>query len=419
MAEDEATTMSEDRPARRLHRTFYWIAGLLVAAGLGLSLSAPSPELREASGVQPVSVRSHRVVARTEQPRAHVSGLLEARRDVELFAEAEGRVIEVGAEELDRVEADQLLLRIDPLLAEIELTRAQASLARAKSERRLAASNLERQAKLRGNSVASEAAHDEAVNQDAVAAAALEEARARLATTRDALAKKTMRAPFSGALRLFPVRVGEYVRVGEQVAELIEVDRLRITVGLSDREIVAVEVGAEAHFEVEARPGERFVGRVERKGSALDQASRKFPVQIEVDNADGRLLPGMVARVRLALGGPTLRLAIPREAVHSEFGVDSVFVLTRGEDGVHRAARRRVEVRAIPFEPVDVEVVAGLSADQRIALSALHQLDEGTVVGFVADEEGTPPAGASPSVARRKVEAEPEAPVRVERGAGG
>lgn len=407
--------MSEVPLARRWNRIFYAVAALFILAGVALSMSAPAPEGREAAGIQPVSVRSHRIEARTIQPMAEVAGLLEARREVELFSEAEGKVVEVGAEELDRVEAGQLLFRMDPLLAEIELKTARASLARARSERKLAASNLERQSRLRGNSVASEAAYDTAVNADAVAAAALEEARARLAAAEDALGKKTITAPFSGTLRSFPVRVGEYVRSGERVGELLEVDRLRLTVGLADREIVSVEVGAEARFEVEARPGERFTGRVERRGAALDDATRKFPVQIEVDNTDGRLFPGMVARVRLALGDPALRVAIPREAVQSEFGVDSVFVLVPGGDGVIRAARRRVDVRAIAFRPVEVEVTAGLVDGERIALSGHHQLDEGTVVIFTSDEDVTP---ARPAVARRVKDGAPRE-AAPEPGAGG
>ncbi len=411
--------MSEVRQPWRLNRTFYVIAALLVAAGFALSLSAPSPELREASGVQPVPLRAYLVAARAVQPVAAVAGLLEARREVELFAEAEGKVLEVGAEELDHVEAGQLLFRMDPLLAEIEVTQARAALARATSQRRLAAANLERQRSLRGNSVASEAAYDAAVNDDAVGLAALEEARARLAGAEDALVKKIVVAPFAGTLRSFPVRVGEYVRGGERVAELLEVDRLRITVGLSDLEIVAVSVGVEANFDVEARPGEQFSGTVERTGAALDKTTRKFPVQIEVDNRDGRLLPGMVARVRLALGSPALRIAIPREAVQSEYGVDSVFVLSKGEDGVFRARKRRVDVRGIPFRPVEVEVAAGLVPDEQIALSGLHQLSDGTAVSFATDDGAPQHDAERPSVARRVPGTERETASTAPAGAGG
>jgi len=386
---------------------------LLVIAGSLFSLTAPGPTPREAAGVQPIALRSHVVKADSFQRVAEVSGLLEARREVELFAEAEGKVIEVGAEELDHVEVGQLLLRMDPLLAEIEITQAEANLSRARSELRLAVANLKRQNSLRGNSVASEAAYDVALNQAGIAKASRKEALARLERARDALQKKVLVAPFAGELVAFPVSRGEFVRRGERVAELLEVDRLRITVGLSDREIGAVRVGAGVRVEVDAHTGEPFEGQIRRVGGARDDRTRKFPLQIEIDNSDGRLLPGMVARVRLELGSPATRIAIPREAVESSYGVDSVFVLMQDGKGGWRAARRRVEVRPIPFHPVEIEVVEGLVAGERVAISAVQQLADGSPV-VLQGSEGEMGVHA---VVQRRRDASPQPSPR--RGGGG
>lgn len=374
--------MSTGQESSRLPRIFMGVAGLLVAGGVVLSVTAPSPASRETTGIQPVKVRSHLVATRQFQRMAELSGLLEARKRVEISAEAEGKVIEVGAEELDRVEVGQLLFRMDPLLAEIDVSQNQANLARARSELKLALANLERQRSLRGNSVASEAAYDHAVNDEGVAKAALQEARARLDRAKDALGKNVLRAPFSGELRWFPVMVGEFVRIGERVGELLDVSKLRITIGLTDNEIVAIPEGSIARLLIDARPGEIFEGTVRRAGRALDPDTRKFPVQVEVDNEAGRLLPGMVARVRLDFGTSEKRIAIPREALDIEYGVRSVFVLSRDESGAWRSVRRRVEIREIPFYPVEVEVVSGVVPGERVALSSLGQLRNGTLVAL-------------------------------------
>ena len=377
----ENITESREPERSRLRVIFLVVAALLMAGGLALFSAAPEPEAKSSSGDGALAVRTFSVTRELLQPRAEVAGLLEARQRVELFAEEEGKVIEVGAEELDRVQAGQLLMHSDPLLAELGVTRAEAALTRAQSALKLAQASLARQGSLADSSVASEAALDQAKNGDASARAALKEAQASLAEARDRLAKKTLRAPFAGNLRSFPVKVNEYVRLGERVGELLEVDRLRITIGLTDREVVAVAVGAPASLAVEARPGEVFEGRVLRVGGATDPQTRKYPVQIEIGNQEGRLLPGMVARVGLDLGAPVDLISVPREAVFQEFGLSFAYAIeeTPGSRG-SVARRRRLEVRRIPFRPTRLEVVSGLEAGDRIAISSLRQLREGLAV---------------------------------------
>ena len=364
----------------RLTKIFIGLAAVLGLAGFALNQTVPEPELRGAAGVQPLGLRSHRAHQHELQRVAEVAGLLEAQRRVEIFSEADGMVIEVGAEELDRVSAGQLLLRMDPLLAEIDVERAEAHMTRSRSELRLARANLERQRSLRGNSVASEVAYDRAVYDESVASAAVREGKANLRSARDAVSKHTIEVPFDGELRLFPVKVGELVRSGEQVGELLDVVKLRMTVGLSDWEVVAVTRDNTVDVTVEARPGNRYHGRIVRVGGAVDSRSHKFPVQLEIDNGAADLLPGMVARVRLNLGAPEELITVPREAVLLEYGLHSVFILKEQVGGGWLARKRRVELREIPFLPVELEVVSGLKAGEYVAVSALRQLDDGTLV---------------------------------------
>ena len=375
-------SIEESKP-NKLRWIFIGAGLLFIVAGFALQQTAPEPEKREAQGETALTLRATEVRAQSFRRVAEVAGLLEARRTIELFAEGEGRIVEVGAEELDTVVAGQMLLRIESLVPELEVARAEATLARALSQDRLAKASLNRQNKLAGSSVASEAARDEAINAESVARAAVNEARAALKQAKDRLDKVVLDAPFAGQLRVFSAEAGEYVRVGERVGELLEVDRLRITIALSDREVVSVRTGAVAGVVASARPGERFEGRVERIGGAIDPTSRKFPVQIEVPNAQGRLMPGMVATVELPLGESVEMLAIPREAVLSEFGIPFVYAIERDtsqEREVYRARKRRVEIRDIAFRPVEVEVVKGLESGEKIATSSLRQLRDGVQV---------------------------------------
>jgi membrane fusion protein (multidrug efflux system) len=279
---------------------------------------------------------------------------------------------------------------MDPILAQVAVDRARAAIARAASEGTLAGANLQRNQGLANMDATSRARLDEAENAARLAHAAKLEARAALAEAEDSLAKKTIRAPFAGVLRSFPVEEGEYVRPGERIAELLDVDRLRITIGLTDRQVVAIRPGARVKLEVDAMPGQPIEGEVVRVGGAIDLSTRKFPARIEIDNADGRLLPGMVARVDVALAETRSAMTVPLDAVVEEYGLRHVFVVERVEsqegadaaDGGDRfrVARRRVEAHAIPFRPTELEVQAGLTEGERIAISSVRQLRDGMAV---------------------------------------
>ena len=350
----------------------------LVVGGVILFRTAPVAEPVPAAGenahLRAVATRVVRLVP--VRSRAEVAGVLEARRSVKIFAETRGPVIEVGAEELDRVEAGQLLVKIDPLLAEVAVERAAATVARNRSELALAGSNLARRRLLAKRSVTSDADLEDAENAEKVAAAVLRQSRADLTQARDDLTKKTISAPFAGVLRSFHVEVGEYVREGQELGELLDLDTARVTLGLSDRQVVAVRADQPVTVTVGAYPEERFQGSILRVGAATDAVSRKFPVEVEIPNGERRLLPGMVVRVAFDLGPAQPRAVIPREATVDEFGLRFVYRIEE-QAGALVARRRRVGVRALPFRPGEFEVLSGLAEGDEIALTATRQLRDG------------------------------------------
>jgi len=356
-------------------------AGILFVGGLVLMMVAPDPEKIASAGVQnPLrEIRVTRMVTQLVRARVERSSILEPRRSVRVFAETRGPVIEVGAEALDRVEVEQLLLRIDPLQAEVAIERANANVARSQSELALARSNLKRRRSLSKRNVTSAAELENAENQEKVALAMLRQSRAELKQAKDELENKTIKAPFAGVLRSFDVELGEYVQEGQELGELLDLSAARTVIGLADSEIVAVRAGQRVDVEVEALPGETFQGEVLRVGAASDPRTGRFPVEIEIPNPDVRLLPGMVVRVGIDLEEERLRMLIPREVSIDEFGLRFVWVV--GREGNERLVRRRrIEVRSLPFRPADFEVVSGLAVGEEIAVTSMRRLREGESV---------------------------------------
>jgi RND family efflux transporter MFP subunit len=372
-----------------LRWVFTGVAALLVAVGLGLNMTAPEAEQLAAVGANNLlrEIRVAELKPSSVDAAVEIAGVLEPRKVVLLFAETSGPVAAIGAENLDSVEAGQVLVEIDPLLAEVAVENASAGVTRAQSELELAKANLARRSSLANNDVSSASALDEATNAERVASAQLRVAHAELKRAKDDLANKTIRAPFAGSLRGFGAEIGEFVQVGEQFGELLDGSTSRVTIGLSDLQIVVVRPGQSATVFVEALRGETFEGQVLRVGRSSDVFTKKFPVQIEIPNPEGRLLPGMIATVRVALDSTAERLLVPRDITLVEFGLHSVFVIETEPDGEGFVARRRrIEVREVPFVPASFEVLSGVTAGERIALSEIRQLSEGESVLPIATE---------------------------------
>ena len=136
--------------------------------------------------------------------------------------------------------------------------------------------------------------------------------------------------------------------------------------------------------ELEAFPGRAFRGRVARIGRAADPHNKKFPVEVEVPNADTTLLPGMIARVTIEVAAPEPVALIPQDAAVDRYGLRYVYVLEPRDDGLWVARQRRVELRDVPFRPAELEVLGGLEPGERIATSGVRGLRDGVAVRLAA-----------------------------------
>jgi RND family efflux transporter MFP subunit len=355
---------------------------LALVAGAFL-LFATAPRDDDESTESGKQARLRRVETAVVLPRhlsaeVALSGVLDADRHVRLSAESAGRVVRTHASALDSVAKGALLIEIDPLPAAIAMRQADARVLRAESELALARSESRRSVSLVERHVLSDAEMEGSTNRLRVAEAMLAEARASLEQARDEQEKRQLRAPFAGALRSFPIQEGEFVHVGQEVAELLDLDNLVLDLGLSDRDVVWVKPNSEVEIRVEALPERVFQGRIRRVGAAAAERSRKFPVEVEIVNADRLLLPGMVALARFDLGRRAELLAIPREAVLRDLGVSSVFVLGPADaEGRHQLQRRPIRTRPIAFQPTIIEVLAGIEAGESIAVSEIKRLHDG------------------------------------------
>jgi membrane fusion protein, multidrug efflux system len=299
------------------------------------------------------------------------NGTLEAENEVDIVARVSAPVVELRAEEGMAVKAGQILARLDPneIRAQYEISRVNLE------ETKLA---FERAERLKGNQLISPEEYEQAFSRHETAKAELEKNQIQLGYTE-------IRAPFGGLI------VARYVDQAQQVSpntplfRISDFDPLLCPIQVPERELPRLRVGQPAYLTVESWPSERFNATVLRVRPVVDAATGTVRVTLDVQG-QGRLRPGMFARVYLETATRSDALVIPRSALSLESIGDTLYV---AEDGV---ARRR-EV-TLGFEERNVvEVRSGVAAGELVVVVGQDGLSDGTPIQVLRGPGSEPAAG--------------------------
>lgn len=210
-----------------------------------------------------------------------------------------GRVAAVYADAGSRVGRGQPLLTLETDYFNLEVQRAEADLARAKAAEAETRRDLERKKGLLGNQSIPQATYDRSQSAFDQAQAAVASAEASLALARQHVADAVVRSPFAGVISERRTDVGQ--RLGEAgVAFVVEQTApLKLRFSIPERYLGELRTGATVTARVDPYPGETFTGRIKTVGGVIDPQTRTFFAEAEFANADGRLRPGLFARVDL------------------------------------------------------------------------------------------------------------------------
>jgi membrane fusion protein (multidrug efflux system) len=368
---------------------------LLAASAVGLVAwvawkTAKEPELPPTEP-PPVNVQVLRVRAQPVVPETILlPGTVEPNRIVKVPAEVSGRIEEISCREGTPYDAGapMILLNTDLLKAEYDGARAIAKYDRDRHERVMAALK-------RGASSPAEA--EELGAKADASQAALEASKARLD-------RATIRCPVSGILNDLPVEVGEYVSPGDIVAEVVDIDSVKVVVDMPEHDVQYLSVGATEEILAMVRGRERTVaGKINYISELADEKTRTSRVEITVDNrrlpASWRSLdsettsnpaaagaaPGEVPKIpalasmasqsplRPLRSGQIVRVRLTRRVLRNviEIPLAAVIPLELGkavyvvEGG--KAQRREVELGF--FKGRSVQIVSGLSDGDRLIIS--------------------------------------------------
>jgi RND family efflux transporter MFP subunit len=364
---------------------------------------SPSNAQGGPGGPPPVSVAP--AVQRALQSSEDFSARIEAQETVELRSRVAGTLERVHFKEGQRVAKGALLFTIDARPFAAEVDRAQAQLAAARTQLELARSERARAEKLLPMQAISQQEVDQLRAAERNGESTQAAAQAALATAQLSLGYTRITAPVAGRLSRANVTAGNLVGVGEPVlSTLVASDRVQVWFDASEASYLkiaqAMRAGGPAPtiaVGLADESGHPHTGTVDFIDNRLNPATGSIRVRATLDNKDGRFVPGLSARVRLASGAAAPATLVPERAIGTDQTRKVVMVV--GANNI--VTPREVKLGALAD---GMRVVTGVKAGELIIVDGLQRAFPGAPVTptlLKVDDRGLPivPPPAPPGAA--------------------
>jgi RND family efflux transporter MFP subunit len=352
---------------RRQRRTFVIVAVAIVAAvllGIAGRMQAQTALRRATDDAAIAVVATIKPAQDNAAEEVILPGNVQAFADAPIYARTSGYLkrwlVDIG----EKVKKGQLIAEIDAPEVDQQLLQAQADLASAEANNRLAQSTAQRWTEMLSTDSVSKQDVDEKVGDAAAKQSALQSARANMQRLRELQGFKRIEAPFSGVITARNIDIGALVDAGtgRELFRIAASDKLRVYIQAPQNYASFIKIGMPADVQFADRPGKAYRGKLARTADAIDPVSRTLLAQIELDNASGELLAGSYAEVHLQFGGARgLRLPVNTLI----FRAEGLQIATVGAD-------KRITLKNIELGRdygTEVEVIKGLSSDDAVVLN--------------------------------------------------
>ena len=300
----------------------------------------------------------------------NATAALEAPNEAQVVAKTSGVLLRLMVEEGDRVEAGQVLAKIDSERPALEVRRAEgmlrkleAELARSKElfERKLVAADLYE--KIRYDVATQRAVYD---------------------MTKLELSYTNITATISGVVAQRMAKVGNLIQINSPLFRIVDTSRLEATLNVPERELSTMRVGAPVKVQLDALAGAVFEGRIDRISPVVDAGSGTFRV-ICAFVPDGRMRPGLFGRLSVVLDQREDVLTVPRAALLEDDGETAVY---RVADG--KAVRTPVQVGYLAGDVAEIR--SGLEAGDQVVTTGKVTLRDGATVAVINAASDAPVA---------------------------
>ncbi len=351
-------------------RILFSLLGLAVVVAILAGIKALQIRAMISQGKQfvppPETVTTAAVVSETWASSLTAVGTLNSVQGVTVAAELSGKVVRIEFEPGSLVKKGDILLRQDTSSEEAQLPGILGQV-------NLHTTNLERADQLLAKGLISRSDRDMAV-------ANIEQARAQADNIRATIAKKTIKAPFSGRLGIRQVNLGQILREGDPIVTLQSLDPIYVDFTLPQQQLQQIRTGLPLKVTGDALPGPAIEGRITAINPLIDADTRSIRLQGTVSNRREQLRPGMFVSVTVELPSARKVLIIPATAVLYAPYSDSVFVVEQGKDEKNGTILRQQFVRLGEKRGDYVAVTSGINEGETIVSTGVFKLRNGQAV---------------------------------------
>ena len=308
----------------------------------------------------PITVSTATVQSREVTAKIEAVGTVDALRGAALSSAVSGVVTEVGFHSGISVPQGSPLMKLDPGALPGQLAKAQA-------EERLAQINLDRERRMLN-------VHGTSVADFDTATADLQSAQAEVRALQGSLQQYTLSAPFAGKLGLRTIDPGDFIRAGQEITQLEDMQDLYVDFLVPQDDAGQVHVGQPAEILLgNGQNRQRLRATISALGSEVAEDSRALPVRALLPDP-GKLIPGMFVNVQVSLGQAKRVAAIPATALSQNPYGDFVFTVAKQKNGALVAHEQKVNLG--PQHDDFFEAASGLSEGATIVVGGQDKASE-------------------------------------------
>ena len=309
------------------------------------------------------------------------NGIVKAWQEAEISPDVSGKVKTIHAEVGDYLKSGDPIFKLDDELLKLKVSKARALVTQLEGHYLTSKRDIARKETLFQDGVISDLDLDLAKAKEKADRGLLEGAQASLKIAQRDLRESTIRSPIKGTLAERLIDIGTTVSPQIEVASVVDASKVRIRIGVSEKEIHKIKKGQEVKVHLDAFPQEEYQGTVFSVGIKANENSLTFPVEVEmINNREPKLKPGMVTRLKIQTGNHSQVVVIPQEFILNEEGNLFVFVI---QDSVAH------KVNITPGSIIDSKIIVeeGLSPGDLLITVGSHAVSEGTKVNPVKKRE--------------------------------
>ncbi len=354
-------------------------ACLLLFAALGLAGCSGEAKVAQES-VRPVKAI---VIGEADRGRTLTySGVVRPRIESAVGFRVTGKIVERSVNAGDRVDAGQVIARLDDTDLKLAESSARAALAAARTRRDVAIENFARARALLPKAFVAKATYDARKNEMDAAIGAFDAAEAQLRQAVNAVGYATLRADKAGIVTAVRAEPGQVVNAGAPVIVLAEAGETEIAIVVPEQDVTRIAAGMPLEIALWAGPRLSLTGRIREISAQADPETRTYAVRATVHAPPPAMRLGMTATVSIKVDDGSAAVVVPLTAVAEAGGEPAVFVVEPGT----RIVRRKPVTLAAPA-PEGVRIAGGVQPGDIVVTAGVQFLRDGMKVRLPADLE--------------------------------